>query len=1119
MSLLDLWHDHPRIVELRQALQRHRCVELEGVTASAPAFILATLAHEHPYLVIAEDADSAGYLLGDLEALGMEAYYFPSAFNRHIKFGQREPAQEVLRAELLTRLSAGETPMIVTYPAALAEATPSEQEVAQRYFTLSVGDVITREALRQRLLDEGFEEVDYVYSPGQVVYRGGLVDIFSYGSTYPYRIDFFDDEIDSIRLFDIESQLSVAQCERAEIAPALQVKGDQEATTQSSLLSLLSPAYQLWISRYESLTEEWRALYDAELAVEYEGAFATQEEMRTLLVPPEMLTREIAQRTKILGTATKGLSIVDERVTFATKPQLLIHRHFDLLVEELQLRKRGFFQSYFLSESAAQAKRLEEILMEREAGELLPEWVPLVIHEGFEDKDLDILLLTDHQVFDRYHHYQLKSERIRNADAAISLKELYTISPGDYIVHSDHGVGQFDGLLTTEVDGKPREVVKLVYQNKDVLLVSIHSLHKLSKYQAQDEGSPQLSKLGTGAWTRLKERAKTKIKSIARDLIALYAARKEQPGFAFSPDSYLQHEMEASFAYEETPDQLKAIEQIKADMESTRPMDRLVCGDVGFGKTEVAIRAAFKAVADSKQVAVLVPTTILAYQHYQTFSKRLEGMPCRIEYLSRAKSDKQSKAILADLAEGRIDILIGTHRLLGKGVAFKSLGLLIVDEEQKFGVKAKEQLRKLQVNVDTLTLSATPIPRTLQFSLMGARDLSNINTPPRNRQPVTTRLIRWSQETIADAIGYELARHGQVFFVHNRIESIHAVAGQIQECVPDVRIAIAHGRLTPSETEQILLDFAEQKYDLLLATTIIENGIDMPNVNTIIINSAHRYGLSDLHQLRGRVGRGSQRAYCYLITPPLGTLTEAAARRVKAIESLSDLGSGMRIALQDLDIRGAGNILGTEQSGFIADLGFETYSKVFEEAVREVKQEDFAELFAAQTEQQAELGNALTDTTIDTDLDLSLPHEYIPQDSERILLYRELDELESDRELQQFAERLQDRFGKLPPQTQALLKVPRLRRLASHLGIVKVSLRREQMILHLPPSGSAYYKSKAFDTLLRCVTSYGKACEVRETREGRRSVKWHQVTSVYQADKILSTLYKALFTRSDKQSS
>lgn len=1115
MSLLDLWHDHPRIVELRQALQQDHCVELEGVTASAPAFILATLARETPYLVIAEDADSAGYMLGDLEALGVKAYYYPSAFNRHIKYGQREPAQEVLRAELLTALAAGDAPLIVSYPAALAEAIPTQQEVAQSCFTLSVGDVISRDTLRERLLEEGFEEVDYVYSPGQVVYRGSLVDIFSYGSTYPYRIDFFDDEIESIRRFDIESQLSVDQCERAEIAPALQVQSGTASADgeQTSLLSLLSPDYQLWISRYDSLAEEWQSLYDAEMAVDYEGAFATQEEMRQLLVPCATLQRQVAQHRQIFAKSTEKPLEECGHVAFATKPQLLIHRHFDLLVEELQVRKRGFFKSYFLSESSAQAQRLKEILTEREAEELTPEWVPLVVHEGFEDKDLDILLLTDHQVFDRYHHYQLKSERIRNADAAISLKELHTIAPGDYIVHSDHGVGQFDGLLTTEVDGKPREVVKLVYQNKDVLLVSIHSLHKLSKYQAQEEGSPQLSRLGTGAWTKLKERAKTKIKSVARDLIALYAARKEQPGFAFSPDSYLQHEMEASFAYEETPDQLKAIEQIKADMESNRPMDRLVCGDVGFGKTEVAIRAAFKAVADSKQVAVLVPTTILAYQHYQTFSKRLEGLPCRIEYLSRAKSDKQSKAILADLAEGRVDILIGTHRLLGKGVTFKSLGLLIIDEEQKFGVKAKEQLRKLQVNVDTLTLSATPIPRTLQFSLMGARDLSNINTPPRNRQPVTTRLIRWSQETIADAIGYELARHGQVFFVHNRIESIHGVAGQIQECVPGIRIAIAHGRLKPSETEEILLRFAEQEYDLLLATTIIENGIDMPNVNTIIINSAHRYGLSDLHQLRGRVGRGSQRAYCYLITPPLGTLTEDAARRVKAIESLSDLGSGMRIALQDLDIRGAGNILGTEQSGFIADLGFETYRKVFEEAVREVKQEDFAALFAAQTEQQAELGNALTDTTIDTDLDLSLPHEYIPQDSERILLYRELDELASDRELKEFSDRLEDRFGPLPPQTRGLLVVPRLRRLASHLGIVKVSLRREQMILFLPPSGSAYYQSKAFDILLKSVASYGKACEVRETREGHRSVKWHNVTSVYQADKILSTLYKALFAR------
>ncbi len=1112
MSLLDLWQDHPRIVELRAALQGGRCVELEGVTASAPAFILATIAREHPYVVIAEDADSAGYILGDLEALGVEACYYPSAFHRHIKYGQREPSQEVLRAELLTRIASGATPLIVSYPEALAEAIPSEREVAESCFTLRVGEEIRRDVLRERLMKDGFEEVDYVYSPGQVVYRGSLVDIFSYGSTYPYRIDFFDDQIESIRLFDIESQLSVGSCEQAQIAPALSIRDGDKTQERSSLLSILSPAYNLWISRYDTLIERWRLLYNAELAVDNEGAFTIQREMRSLLVEPPSLELDIESRKKIIATPTEGLPIIADRISFATKPQLLIHRHFDLLVEELQVRKRGFFKSFFLSDSSVQAQRLEEILLERDAQELLPEWVPLVIHEGFEDKDLDILLLTDHQVFDRYHHYQLKSERIRNADAALSLKELHMISPGDYIVHSDHGVAQFDGLLTTEVDGKPREVVKLVYQNKDVLLVSIHSLHKLSKYQAQEGDAPQLSRLGTGAWTRLKERAKTKIKSIARDLIALYAARKEQPGFTFSPDSYLQHEMEASFAYEETPDQLKAISQIKADMESARPMDRLICGDVGFGKTEVAIRAAFKAVADSKQVAVLVPTTILAYQHYQTFTKRLEGLPCRIEYLSRAKSPKQTKEILMDLAEGRVDVLIGTHRLLGKGVAFKSLGLLIIDEEQKFGVKAKEQLRKLQVNVDTLTLSATPIPRTLQFSLMGARDLSNINTPPRNRRPVTTRLIRWSRETIADAIGYELARHGQVFFVHNRIESIHAVAGQIQDCVPGIRIAIAHGRMTPSETEDILLRFAQQEFDLLLATSIIENGIDMPNVNTILINSAHRYGLSDLHQLRGRVGRGGAHAYCYLITPPIATLTESAARRVKAIESLSDLGSGMRIALQDLDIRGAGNILGTEQSGFIADLGFETYRKVFEEAVREVKQEDYAELFAAQTEQQAELGNTLTDTTIDTDLDLSLPHEYIPQDSERILLYRELDELESDLELQRFADNLKDRFGQLPTQTKGLLMVPRLRRLASHLGIDKLSLRRGQMVLYLPPSGSTYYQGRAFGILLESIPSYGKSCEVRESREGRRSVRWSNVTSVYQANKILSELYKKLFT-------
>lgn len=1106
-QLLDLWTRHPQVEELRTLLSDHPLVLADGLTASSPALVLATLLRDAPYLIVADHEEHAAYLLGDLEALGVQAcHYYPSAFNRHIKYGQREAAHEVMRAEVLSLLATGATPTIVTYPEALAEATPTGEEVSQSLMKLRVDDSISRGELRRLLAEAGFCEVDYVYQPGQVVYRGSLVDLFSYNSEYPYRIDFFDDRIESIRLFDVETQLSIKKVDQVVIVPQLTARD----ATAHSLLSLLPPQYRLWIARYDEMTDRMARLYDTPPVVGEEDAFSTQAEMRQLLVPPEQLHSELSHRTAVLATPTATLPI-EARVIFETSPQPLYHRHFDLLTESLQQYKRAFYHTYFLTESPAQAKRLAEILHERGVDRLQPTVLGQVLHEGFEEKQLGIAVLTDHQLFDRYHKYQLKSQRIRNANAAISLKELRSFVPGDFIVHSDHGVGQFDGLVTIETDGRPQEVVKLLYRDKDVILVSIHSLHKLSKYMAQEDGAPVLSKLGTGAWERLKDRAKKKVKEIARDLIALYAARKEQPGFPFSADSYLQHELEASFEYEETPDQLKAVAQVKADMESSRPMDRLICGDVGFGKTEVAVRAAFKAVADSKQVAVLVPTTILAYQHYQTFKKRIDGLPCRIEYLSRAKSAREVRQILADLAEGQVDIIIGTHKLVGKDVKFKDLGLLIIDEEQKFGVAAKEKLRKLQVNVDTLTLSATPIPRTLQFSLMGARDLSNINTPPRNRYPVSTRLIRWNQETIREAIEYELARHGQVFFVHNRIHNIHNVAAQIQEAVPGIRIAIAHGRLSPKEMEEVLLQFAEGQYDLLLATSIIESGIDIPGVNTIIINEAHRYGLSDLHQLRGRVGRGGQRAFCYLVTPPLSGLSESAARRVKAIESFAELGSGIRIALQDLDIRGAGNILGTEQSGFIAELGFETYRKVFEEAVNEVKRDEYAALFAPKNAAEAELSSSLTDTAIDTDLDLSLPHEYIPQDSERMLLYQELDDLQSDSELARFADNLVDRFGPLPDTTRALLVVPRLRRLGSHLNLTKITLRRGVMILHLPPSDSAYYRSTTFEQLLRYIGQHSRECEIKESKEGRRTVRCRDVATVYRADEILTRLYEQLF--------
>lgn len=1083
-----------------------------GLQGSAVATLLATLYRGGeweqeqwgalPLLVVAHDEEEAGYLYSDLVQLTAKerVCFFPSSYRRHIKYGHVDAGYEVLRAELVTALSDGEQPLIITYPMALAEAIPAKEQLSERIQHCVVGEKYDLKVLRAWLVEEGFTLTDYVYEPGEVAFRGSIVDIYSYNNDFPYRLDFFDDEIESIRTFDPSTQLSKKKMETVSIVSKLSSMGTEQ---KHSLLSLLASTYRLVFSDYDHAIESLLLLQDTEaMVVEGGEGFDSTYDMKARLLPVAQLEQEMQSFSTLHLQTTRTLPSMPE-VAFQTVLQPLFHKNFELLIEGLERYREQGYKVYFLSEGANQAERLSEILRDLGREDLFPHILSITLHEGFEDHVTRQVFLTDHQLFERYHKYRLKSDKVRLGKVSLTIKDLNSFSPGDYIVHYDHGIGQFAGLITMMREGKEEEVLKIVYRNNDYILVSLHNLRKLSKYRAKDDGKPQLSQLGSGAWLRIKEKTKKKIKDIARELIVLYAARKESEGFAFSPDTYLQRELEASFIYEETPDQLKAVEAVKRDMEQARPMDRLLCGDVGFGKTEVAIRAAFKAVCDSKQVAVLVPTTLLAYQHYCTFNERLKDLPVRIAYFSRARTAKETKNLLTELAEGKIDIVIGTHRLVGKNVQFKDLGLLIVDEEQKFGVKVKEALRQLQVNVDTLSMSATPIPRTLQFSLMGTRDLSNILTPPPNRYPIYTEIIDFNTEIIAEAINYELSRQGQVYYVHNRIEDIEDIAAMIHRNVPKCRVAVGHGRMQPSDLEELILDFARHEYDVLVATTIIENGIDIPNANTIIIDRAHHYGLSSLHQLRGRVGRSSRKAFCYLIAPPLSLLNDTSQRRLRAIEGYSDLGSGLRIAMQDLDIRGAGNIFGSEQSGFIADMGIDAYHKVFEEAVREVKREEFAELF---TEDKEALEEPL-DTIFESDLALSFPPDYIPQDAERITLYRELDSLTTEESIEQFCLRLKDRFGPIPQEGEELIRVPSLRSLGRRLGLIKITLRKGGMNLFLPEdSSNAYYQSELFSQLLVYITQHTKTCLIEEGKKGHRVARIRYVSSVQQGVEILKEI-------------
>ena len=1149
MNIQELAHQYARLPQLKALVSElgkssQSTIFLEGLLASSAPMLFAGLAEKCPrrMLFVLQDAEEAGYFYHDLtQLMGTgNVLFFPSSYRRAVKYAQRDPASEILRTEVLARFSRKEeggrrnenTLYVVTYPEAIAELVVSKKNLDSRTLVLTKDQTIAVADIEKTLREFGFREVDYVYEPGQFALRGSILDVYSFSCEYPYRVDFFGDDIDSIRTFEVENQLSREQHDQIEIVPELTVTDDEKVP----FLSFVPHDVLL-------VTKDFLYVHDA-IDRTYQEGFSAQAKREQLETATEMEQRDIERQLRRELQLTTGSQFLSDalnfrRIEFGHRPsnttssivhltysisaQPLFHKNFDLLQQTFADYLSQGYKIYICADSQKQNERLKEILADSANISFNP--VDKTLHEGFIDHDLRICVFTDHQIFDRFHKYNLRSDKARSGKMALTLKEIQQFEIGDFVVHVDHGVGKFGGLVRMPIssptggvqEGAFQEMIKIIYQNGDSIYVSIHSLYKVSKYKSQDNGQPpRLSTLGTGQWERLKERTKKHIKDIARDLIKLYAKRRREKGFAFSADTYMQHELEASFLYEDTPDQLKATQDVKADMERARPMDRLVCGDVGFGKTEVAVRAAFKAATDGKQVAVLVPTTVLAYQHFRTFSGRLKDMPVRVDYLTRARSAKQTTALLKDLADGKIDIIIGTHKLIGKSVK-------IIDEEQKFGVSTKEKLRQLKSNVDTLTMSATPIPRTLQFSLVGARDLSVIQTPPPNRYPIQTEIHTFGAEIITDAINFEMSRNGQVYFVNNRINQLQEIADMIHKYIPDARVAIGHGQMKPEQLEQIVLDFSNYDYDVLLSTTIVENGIDIPNANTIIINGAHNFGLSDLHQMRGRVGRGNRKAFCYLLAPPLAALNPESRRRLEALENFSDLGSGINIAMQDLDIRGAGNLLGAEQSGFISDLGYETYQKILNQAMAELRNEtpqgdketgrqgvhDNSSRAKGNVLNSLDSLNAMNslsfvdDCTLESDLEMYFPDLYVPSDSERMLLYRELDNLAAsqhlDDDLKAYRSRLTDRFGAIPDVAEELIRVVPLRVCGKQLGIEKILLKQSKMHLYFVTNpDSPYFQSEAFGRILEYVGHNPRRCNFHETA-GKRSVIIADVPSVASA--------------------
>ena len=1093
-DLEELLSLHPEVgilaKELSKKLEKHFL--LKNLHASAQAIIVSALAgklasnqQSRDMLIVLDNADKAQYLFSDLRTLRNDqgVYFFPTSHRRRQGVDEAMAVQrtEVLSALVGDKGNAKNGKLIVSYPEALMETVPMPQSLQQQTIGVAVEDEIAQSAIVKQLVELNFKRVDFVYEPGQFAVRGGILDVYSYAHDNPYRIDFFGDEVDSIREFDLETQLSLSRIH------SIQIVANNTPETEEGKLTDYLDERTIWISNDFGLLNY--KMYGKDSLAAFEP----------------LTTIEIANKSSF-DTC--------DSIAFDTLPQPTFNKNFDLLIDDLQTRIHDGYKIYILADQVKQTDRLRAIFDDKESG---IQFVPVnqTLHEGFIDNQAKICCYTDHQIFDRYHRVSLRSENARRGKAVVTLKELNQLQFGDYVVHVDHGIGKFAGMVTTHFNGRSQEAIKLIYRNNDTIFVSIHNLHQISKYKGREGVEPTLSRLGSGAWERMKERTKEKVKDIARDLIQLYAKRKQQEGFAYSPDGYMQHELEASFFYEDTPDQAKANLDIKHDMESAMPMDRLVCGDVGFGKTEVAMRAAFKAATDSKQVAVLVPTTVLAMQHYNTFKERFKNFPVRIEYLSRSKTAKEVKDILAALKEGKIDILIGTHKLVGKQVVWKDLGLLIIDEEQKFGVAVKEKLKSLRTNVDVLTLTATPIPRTLQFSLLGARDLSVINTPPPNRYPVQTELITLDDEDIVqEAIQLEMQRNGQIYVVCNRIEMLTRIENRIHRLCPGVRTVVAHGQMPAGEMEERLEAFINYDYDVLIATTIIESGVDIPNVNTIIIYAAQHYGLSDLHQLRGRVGRSNRKAYCYLVTPERELLTADARRRLDALTTFAELGAGFQLAMQDLDIRGAGNMLGAEQSGFIADLGYDTYQRILNEAVEEVREEAMGDEHAIQdisTISESDK-NWCADSQLESDLQLAFPATYIENISERISLYRELDSIKNEEALLAYQKRLIDRFGNLPEESEQLLNVVRLRWLCCKMGIEKVILKQERMSLYLTTHNPRYYQSPIFEKILQYACSRVERCRMVEDRDrkgtptGKRYIIVQQVKTIGGALHLLNKI-------------
>ena len=1110
-SFLSIYQSDPIFQTLAHQLSENKPFQLQvkGLSGSLDSVLLASYFEKYGgfHLVIAQDKEEAAYLNSDLQNLLASQNHgiFPSSYKRPYQYEEIDNANVLQRAELLNQLleNKGSSRIVITYPEALYEKVVNKRALVENTFTAKVGEAVDLEFVTEILSSYDFERTDFVYEPGQFAIRGGIVDVFSFSNEFPYRLELFGKEIESIRTFDPETQLSLQTVPFISLIPNVQTRLLQEV--RQSFLSFLPERAILWIKDYQLTLDVMDECYLK--AVQAFALLSGGNKSGALVLQPEQVFDQGFQ----FAAAAKEFSIVEfgrqfylknaSKISWESQPQPSFNKNFDLLVTHLGDNEKAGYLNLITAENEKQIDRLQGIFQELDPT-LQIQSMLLSLREGFVDKQSKIACYTDHQLFERFHRYKSKSKS--TASKALTLKEIKALHPGDYVVHVDYGVGRFAGLEKVDVSGKMQEAVRLIFRDDDLLYINIHSLHKISKYSGQEGQAPSMSKLGSPDWENKKARVKKQVKDIAKDLIALYAKRRSAPGFAFSRDSVLQVELESSFLYEDTPDQAAATADVKADMEKSYPMDRLVCGDVGFGKTEVAIRAAFKAVNDRKQVAILVPTTILAMQHFQTLQERLENFPVKVDYLNRFRSAKDIKSIKEQVASGEIDILIGTHKIVGKDVAFKDLGLLIIDEEQKFGVKVKDQLKNLRVNVDVLTLTATPIPRTLHFSLMGARDLSIIATPPPNRQPVTTEVQTFEEEVIRDAVSYELRRGGQVFFVHNRVGEIDSIANLILKLVPDARVIGAHGQMDGDKLEKIMVDFIHHQYDVLVSTNIIESGLDIPNANTILINRAHMFGLSDLHQMRGRVGRSNKKAFCFLLTSPLSGLTAEARKRLQTLEEFSDLGDGFKVAMKDLDIRGAGNLLGAEQSGFITDLGFEMYHKILDEAVQELKETEFAALFEEDLKEKVAV--LVQDCTIETDLELLIPEEYVSNISERLGLYSKLDGLEKEEELIQFGQMLQDRFGPHPQTVQDLMETVRLRWQAEELGIEKLVLKGSQMKCYLLPSSKeSYYTSAIFGNVMKFVQLHSKTCKIKE-HKNRLILSIDQVLNIQKAQHLLKEI-------------